>query len=322
MMSAAALVLLWARRSSALDLWLAVAACALTAELATVSFILVTRYSLGFYLGRIFSVAVSTTVLIMLLVDTTGLYRRFSRANTALQRKRENHLLKMEAAVFGIADKIRQPLTSISIRAAAARNYLERQPNDIDQVQRIVHEMENAGYRANDIFESVLARVNSSDFKRQLVDINEITRDAFAALRKPLDDHGIVTTLNLVSDLPLISGQRRQLRYVVCNLIKNSIEAMSVGTAGGGRNLIVATARHDSDDIVISVEDTGPGINDQMMDKIFDAFFTTKQKRLGLGLAVSRMIVERCGGRISASQGSGGGARFQVTLPSGGTAPR
>jgi signal transduction histidine kinase len=319
LMGVAALVLLWARRRSVLDLWLAVAVCALIAELATVSFVLVSRYSVGFYLGRIFSVAVSTTVLIMLLSDTAGLYGRFARANRALQRKREMQLMKFEAAIIELAHKIRQPLTGISINAAAARHFLERQPQDFDQISGIFGEIQSAGYRASEILEGVLGRLRSSNREQQLVDVNETILDAIAGLRWQLKDHAVVTRLDLGSDLSAITGSGGQLQIVIRSLVKNSIEAMSTNIAGGSRSVKVATARYGREEIVISVEDTGPGIDPQMIDAIFDAFVTTKNKRLGLGLAICRMIVERHGGRISVSCSSGG-TRFQVTLPIGAAA--
>lgn len=315
MMSVAALVLVWTHRRSALDLWLAVTLCALVAELATVSFILVSRYSLGFYLGRIFSLAVSMTVLIMLLSDMTVLYGKFSRTNKALQRKRERQFIKLQVAIIEIAHRVRQPLSGISINAAAARRLLERPPQELDRVLRILAEMESAAFRANEVFETALAQLRRPDLKLQPVDLNEIVLHVLAELRTRLEEHAVLTELDLAIDLPLINGDRGQLQNVLRSLAKNAIDAMSVGTPLGRRKLTITTKRRGSDESVVSVEDTGPGIDPQLANSIFDAFVTTKKSRLGLGLAVTRRTIERHNGRISASRSRGGGARFEIVLP-------
>ena len=202
LMSVTALVLLWTRRSSVLDLWLAVALCALIAELATVSFILVSRYSLGFYLGRIFSLVVSTIVLITLLSEMTGLYGKFSRTNRALQRKRERQFIKLQVVMVEIAQRVRQPLTGISVNAAAARRLLERPPQELDRVRHILGEMESAAFRANNAFETVLAQLRRSDLKLQSVDLNKMVVHVLAELRTRLEEHAVLTELDLATGLP------------------------------------------------------------------------------------------------------------------------
>jgi len=118
----------------------------------------------------------------------------------------------------------------------------------------------------------------------------------------------------LDASLPLIAGHRGQLREVVLNLMQNAMEAME-GSGNGGRNLRLETRRQDHGEVTILVQDTGPGIEQQNTTRIFDAFVTTKDKGTGLGLAVSRMIVELHGGRIFAHSDPGSGARFQIALP-------
>jgi len=133
-------------------------------------------------------------------------------------------------------------------------------------------------------------------------------------LRQELDKQMITVRTDLDASLPLIAGHRGQLREVVLNVMQNAIEAME-GSAIGGRNLTLETKRQDQDEVTISVRDTGPGIEQQNTTKIFDVFVTTKDKGTGLGLAVSRMIVELHGGRIIAHSDPGSGARFQIALP-------
>jgi signal transduction histidine kinase len=117
-----------------------------------------------------------------------------------------------------------------------------------------------------------------------------------------------------MSNVPLVMGHRGQLQEVILNLVRNAIEAMDA-IKDGGRVLRVRTERHGDDAIVVSVEDSGPGIDPQKIGGIFDAFVTTKSHGIGLGLALCQMIIERHGGRLSASSDSKSGALFQCILP-------
>jgi len=144
--------------------------------------------------------------------------------------------------------------------------------------------------------------------------VNEIVAECLQTLRRELNEQMITVRTDLDASLPQIAGHRGQLREVVLNLMQNAIEAMEA-SANGGRNLTLETKRQDQGEVTISVHDTGPGIEQRSTTKIFDAFVTTKDKGTGLGLAVSRMIVELHGGRIFANSDPGSGAQFQIVLP-------
>jgi signal transduction histidine kinase len=164
-----ALVLLKLRQKSVLDLWLSAAMVATVAEQAVVSLFIASRFSVGFYSSKIFSVVVSTIVLIALLSETKNLYARLSRANTKLQRAHENKLTDVAAAIATIAHEIRQPLTAISAKSSAARRFLARVPADIERVGGILDDIGKASLRINEIIESV-----GAFSKRQILNGNPL----------------------------------------------------------------------------------------------------------------------------------------------------
>jgi signal transduction histidine kinase len=308
-----ALVLLKIRQKSILDLWLSVAMVATVAEQAVVSLFIASRFSVGFYSSKIFSVVVSTIVLLALLSETINLYARLSRANTKLQRERESKLINVAAAVAAMSHEIRQPLTAIITKSAAARRFLARGSAEIERIGGILDDIGNASLRANQIIESVGALFRSNP-EQQSIDINNLVIEALQVLRDELADCSITVDTQLTSELPPIMGHEGQLQEVILNLVQNSIDAMRTMTTKP-RMVHVSTAPHGRDAIAISVEDTGPGIEEKTLGGVFDAFVTTKTKGMGVGLALSKMIVERHDGQISAMSGVNGGARFEITLP-------
>ncbi len=312
--SIVALVVLWSCQKSVLDLWLIVSVCALVAELASTTFVITSCFSLGFYTQRIFSLAASTIVLSALLAEAVVLYARLANAVSRLQRERASRLLDVQAAVGALTHQMRQPLTGIGTRASAARRFLVQSPPDIDRVQRIQDEIVGAASHANEALESVSALFKDADQPRSVINLNELIVECFQTLQQELKEHGIVGRIDLDPTLPLIAGHRGQLREAVLNIMQNAVEAMEASESGR-RNLMLETKRQDQGEVIISVQDTGPGLEQQSTTKIFDAFVTTKDKGMGLGLALSRMIVEFHGGRIIAQSDPGSGARFQIVLP-------
>jgi signal transduction histidine kinase len=153
-----------------------------------------------------------------------------------------------------------------------------------------------------------------ADLEAQPVDLNEIALGALDVLRGELNDHGVVARTEFSPELPLVPGQSGQLQEVMLNLVRNVIEAMDLIT-DRARVLRVSTERDGHEAIVVSVEDSGPGIDPEKVDSIFDAFVTTKPQGMGLGLAICRLIISRHDGQLSASADNRSGALFQFTLP-------
>jgi signal transduction histidine kinase len=306
--------LLWTRGRSILDLWLMLAVCMLIGEGLMVAFFVTARFTLGFYVNRTIALLVSKVVLIVLLTETVRLHARLSFANSKLQREHENKLTSAQAVVAALAHEVRQPLTGMSTRAAAGYRFLDREPPDIATAKRIFDQIKDAAFRANEVFESFLSLFRESRQEHQPVDINVLALEAIQLLRKELDDHNIVAHAMLASELPVIQGNRAQLREVMLNLLQNSIEAMAATTRQ--RVISIVTACHDPDSISVSLQDTGPGIDPDKLASIFDPFVTTKAKGTGLGLAICKMIIEQHGGKLSAASDTHYfGARFEITLP-------
>ena len=199
--SAVALLALMSRRKkSVFDLWLTVAVVALVAELAVTTFVIASRFSLGFYASRLLSVAASTTVLIALLAETVRQEVRLARANLALQLERSRKLATLDVALSAIVHEAKQPLSSIVHNAEAARIILNQPAPDIAQMREIVDDVVNGSYRANDIIGNVrgLFRTSREDLRR--IDMNNVVSGILRGLQGDLGDHGVNPDVALEAD--------------------------------------------------------------------------------------------------------------------------
>ena len=309
-----ALAVLWVRRRSVLDQWLMVVALALILELVFIGVLSSARFSLGFYAGRIFSLISSTTVLVVLLAETTRLYARLARSNMMLQRERDNKLMNLEAMLASVSHEVRQPLATIGANGEAAREFLGHAPPNLDEVQSALNEIVCDVDRIGQLLDSFKDLFGRTDQKQELINVNELVLGVLRILRGELDDHGIMTRVELTSELPLVIGHMGQLQEVIINLVHNAIDAMDA-IKDNRRVLQVRTAHDGADAITLAVEDLGSGIDPKRLEGIFDAFVTTKPHGTGLGLALSRMIVQRHEGQLSASPAHPRGSVFQVILP-------
>jgi signal transduction histidine kinase len=179
-MSLIALMVLWLRRKSVLDQWLIVSVSASVAALAMTTFVISSRFSLGFYTQRIFSLAASTIVLSALLAEAMVLYARLANAIVRLQRERASKLLSVQAAVGALTHQMRQPLTGIGTRASAARRFLAQSPPDIDRLQRIHDEIVGAASHANEAIESVRALFKDADQPQSPINLNDLIVECFS----------------------------------------------------------------------------------------------------------------------------------------------
>jgi signal transduction histidine kinase len=148
------------------------------------------------------------------------------------------------------------------------------------------------------------------------LEINEAILEVIALTRGELVKNGVSLQTQLAEGLPLIQGDRVQLQQVILNLIINAVEAMS-GVSEGSRELLIGTGKDASSGVLVAVQDSGPGLNPENFDRLFDAFYTTKPGGMGMGLSICRSIVEAHGGRLWASRTAGPGATVQFTLPVG-----
>ena len=231
-----------------------------------------------------------------------------------LKRERENKLLSVEAITASIAHEVRQPLAAIATNASAALRFFDKTPPDFGEARAALHRVVADSHRASAVFDSISALFRKANQRPQPIDVNEIALEVLQSLRGELHARGVSAHAELASTLPLVDGRRSQLQQVISNLVQNAIEAMET-TAGRDRVLRLRTELRGSDAIVVAVEDSGPGLDPNQLEGIFDAFVTTKASGMGLGLAICRRIIEGHAGQLSASSDGRSGAQFQFTLP-------
>src|SRR6516162_9458942 len=311
--SVVALVVLWRRRKSVLDLWLIVAVSALVADLAMTIFGVQSRFSLGFYIQRGFSLAASTIVLSALFAEAGVLYGRLVNAIVRLRREQETKIMSAQAITAAIAHEIRQPLTRITAGGGAAQRFLKMVPPQFDKAQAALDGVVNAGHSTSAVIDGFRSLFGKADEEQELVDMNELIPEVLESLNSQLKDHHVSFRVDRTPKLPPVAGNKAQLQEVVSNLIMNSIEAMETTTLEG-RMLLIRTEIRD-DMIAVAVEDSGPGINKDELSDIFTAFVTTKPHGMGLGLAISRMIIDYHGGKLTALSDGKDGASFEFVLP-------
>jgi signal transduction histidine kinase len=313
-MVALTLALLWIRGRSVLDLWLAVTMCVLLAELSMITFLINGRFTLGYYSTRVFSVVVSTVVLIALLSESARLYHRLWQTNASLHRERENKLMSIEAVIAAMSHEIRQPLTAISANSEAGLLLAEQSPPDLEGLKEVLTAIGQDTQAASLIFSSIRLLFKPADQQLQDVNMNEIARSSIRLLRSEMTKHGVEAHFDIAADLPLVRGRAGQLKLVMVNLIQNAIDAMEEPT-GRTKSIRIVTKRLGSGSVSVEVEDTGRGIESNKLDTVFDIFVSTKKEGMGLGLSLCRMIVEQHGGHISASSELARGTRFEFVLP-------
>ena len=270
--------------------------------------------------AAILFIALGAYVLAALFAERRESETRLARTNMMLERERDNKLMGAEAITAAIAHEVRQPLAGIVTNASAALRWLGRTPPDHDEVRAALNRIQSEGHRTSEVFDAIRALFRTGDGGRQQLDVNEIAVEVLESLRGEMKEKGVERRAELV-ELPLVDGHRGQLREVIFNLAHNAIEAMGSAT-DRIRILRVTSELHGSDAIAVAVEDTGPGIDPEKLDRIFTAFVTTKSQGMGLGLAICRMIVEQHGGQLTASSDGKNGALFQFVLPIASAADR
>ena len=237
-----------------------------------------------------------------------------------LQRLQADFAHAARVAMLGeltasIAHEVNQPLAAIVANGDACMRWLDRDVPQLDEVHESVQLMINDGNRAASVIQRVRTMATRQAPEQTLMSIDEAIREALAFLRHEVESHGLIVTHHLNPAAPKVLGDRTQLQQVIVNLMVNTIQAMTqAGTAR--RALVIRTTFSEPHTLCCTFEDSGPGINTDHLDHLFDSFFTTKDSGMGLGLAISRSIIEAHGGRIRAdNESTHGGARFSFTLP-------
>jgi signal transduction histidine kinase len=311
-LSVVALAVLAARRRSMLDLWLIVVMCLYAIEMPLSYYPTPVRFSIGWYTVRISGFISSTLVLIVLLYEIEALYTRLLGAVFAHRREREARRMTGDAVAATIAHEVRQPLTSIITSADAGFRFLDRPIPNIDRAKEALKQIAADGHRAGAVVGSTRAMYKNTPRMRSVLDVNELIRDALALERCDLQKHQILVQVESNEPLQEVVGDRVQLQQVLINLILNAIDAMAA--EDGPRVLSVKSAPHIGGGVLISVADTGRGINPEDMARIFNPRFTTKSDGMGLGLSICRAIVESHNGCLWAAKNIPHGAVFQFSV--------
>jgi signal transduction histidine kinase len=243
-----------------------------------------------------------------------------SRADQERDRLRQTladlaHIIRvntMGELTASLAHEIKQPIAAAVTNAKTCLRWLGRDQPDLkeasDAASRIIRDLS----RASDIISRIGLLFQKGVPQRELIDVNEIIQEMMVLLRSEASRYSISIHGNLANDLPKTMGDRVHLQQVLMNLMLNAIEAMKDLRSAGK---LTISSRWEDGQLLISVSDTGVGLPPEQVEQIFDAFFTTKPKGTGMGLTISRSIVESHGGRLWATT-SGSGATFQFTLPS------
>ena len=241
------------------------------------------------------------------------------RAEEALRQAeadlaRLNRVMLLGEMTASIAHEINQPIAAVITNANAGLRWLGAQSPDIDEVRQAFGRIVRDGTRAGEVIGRIRALVRKLPPRRELLDINQTIREVIVLTQTETQRNAVGLQSRLANDLPLVSADRVQLQQVLINLIINAVEAMA-GPSNGLRELTIVSSVDYANGIVVEVQDTGPGLNPEQLDRLFQSFYTTKPEGIGMGLAISRSIAEAHGGYLSATPNSPRGAVFRLTLP-------
>jgi len=240
------------------------------------------------------------------------------RADEALHKTQAELAHVTRVATLGeltasIAHEVNQPLAAIVTNGNACLRWLAGDSPNLDEARETARRIIRDGNRAGDVIGRIRTLLRKTGTEKELLDMNQAIREVVALAEGEVRRNGVALRTELTGDLPPILGDRVELEQVVLNLIMNAIEAMSA-IGDRPRELVVRTQSGEVDQVCVTVQDSGIGLDPQSMGRIFDAFYTTKSQGMGMGLAISRSIVENHGGQLWAVPNEGPGATFQFTL--------
>jgi PAS domain S-box-containing protein len=224
-------------------------------------------------------------------------------------------VMSLGTLTASIAHEVNQPLSGIITNASTCLRMLAADPPDVDGARETARRTIRDGNRAAEVIARLRALFSRKAFTPEPLDLSEVTREVIALSLSDLQRHRIILQSELADDLPSITGDRVQLQQVILNLLRNAADAMA-GVHDRTRQLLIRTGCEDGNRVRLTVRDAGVGLDRQSMDKLFDAFYTTKSGGMGIGLSISRSIVERHHGRLWAEPNDGPGATFSLSIPS------
>ena len=229
-------------------------------------------------------------------------------------------VMSLGALTASIAHEVNQPLSGIITNASTCRRMLEADPPNVEGARETVRRTIRDSHRAADVIKRLRALFSKTAAATELVDLNEATREVIALSRSELERSGVIPQTELAEDLPLVTGDRVQLQQVILNLLRNASDAMG-DVQDRPRQVTIRTERDEDDRVRLSVKDAGTGFERDDINNLFEAFYTTKSEGMGMGLSVSRSIIENHQGRLSATLNDGPGATFSFSIPHASSAP-
>jgi signal transduction histidine kinase len=319
--SAAALLVLFKYKRTSLAVWLMVAVFATLPDLTLSTVMSTVRYTLGWYTARTYALIASFTVLAVMLTETTLLYARLTNTVLLLRRERSNRLMSLDAATAAMAHELRQPLAAIAGMSGAASIWIKRTPPVLDEAQACLAAISDSSFRANEIISGVRDLFKKSDDHRTMIHVDDVAQQVLSLVQPDLLLNEVSVTTEFQNDLPEVLADRTLIQQVILNLVRNAIDAMGSRPAPA-RRLRLATSVNEHSSILLSVQDTGPGIAGEKLERIFEPFFTTKPTGMGLGLSICRTVVEDHGGSLRLAKSDSNGCVFEVALPIAELAPR
>ena len=222
--------------------------------------------------------------------------------------------LSMGELTASIAHEISQPLTAVVTNGHACLQWLSAPPPNLEKARQSAESIIQDGTRAGAVVARIRALFRKEEPSKERLDLNNLIEELVGFLRHEAASRRIPIRTDLMQSMPLIKADRVQLQQVVLNLIMNGMDAMSE-TTSTSKEILISSRRNGTNEILVALHDHGGGINSQLLEKIFDPFFTTKSQGLGMGLSISRSIIESHEGRLWATANPMGGAIFQFTIP-------
>jgi signal transduction histidine kinase len=225
-----------------------------------------------------------------------------------------NRVATMGQLTASVAHEVSQPIAATVMNAQAALRWIGAQPPNLNEVRQSLGQIVDNSKRAGDVIGRIRALIKKAPPQKEALEINEAILEVIALTRGEAVQNGIAVRTQLADGLPRIQADRVQLQQVILNLIVNAVQAMS-GASDGTRELLIATSADAANGILVSLRDSGPALDPANLERLFDAFYTTKSSGLGMGLSICRSIIEAHGGRIWACANEPRGAVFHLSLP-------
>jgi PAS domain S-box-containing protein len=223
-------------------------------------------------------------------------------------------VMSLGTLTASIAHELNQPLSGIVTNASTCIRMLAADPPNVDGARETARRTIRDGNRASEVVARLRALFAKKEAPNESFDLNDATREVLALSSSELQRNRVILRPELADDLPLVTGDRVQLQQVILNLVRNGSDAMS-GVDDRPRHLLIRTERDEGDRVRLTVQDTGVGFDPQAADRLFESFYTTKNDGMGIGLSVSRSIIESHHGRLSATLNNGPGAAFSFSIP-------